>query len=118
MLSDSAKWLAICHGYDDIRQEAFAYGFGTRWQQLVDDTRAGITTLTAWSSFLDAVERAAADEQNFLSKGDPFSRRLAAQRAVSGDYVCAAGRCERSVPVERAGRPPTCALFDVPMAPG
>lgn len=118
MFSDSTKWSAICHGYDDIRQEAFAYGFGTRWQQLIEDTRAGATTLTDWSSFLDDVDRAAEDERNFISKGDPFSRRVAALWAASGDYVCAAGRCERSVPVERAGQPPTCALFDVPMARG
>jgi hypothetical protein len=118
VFSDSTKWSAICQGHDDIRQEAFAYGLGTRWQRLVEDTRAGATTLTDWSSFLAAIDRAADDEQNLISKGDPFSRRVAALWAASGDYVCAAGRCGRSAPAERAGQPPACALFDVPMAPG
>lgn len=118
MLSEGMKWSTLCHGYDDIRQHAFAYGLGAEWQQLVDGTRAGTTTLTEWGRFLDEVDRKAADELNFISKGDPFHRRLAALRAASGDYVCAASRCERNAPMERAGTPPTCALFDLPMVPG
>lgn len=116
-MNDSTKWSALCHDYDGIRQDAFAYGFGARWRKLVETTRSGTATLTDWTRFLQDVEQAAEEERDIITKGDPLGRRLAALRAESGDYTCATSRCDRSAQAERVGVPATCALFDRPMAP-
>ncbi|MEU6644574.1 hypothetical protein ABZ863_18745 [Saccharomonospora sp. NPDC046836] len=116
MLTDSTKWATICEDYDKIRVDAFAFGYGDVWEELMDSTRSGSAKISDWAKFLSDVNNAAEGSQNIISKGDPFQRRSAALHAMSGGFVCATGRCDRSASPLTATMPPQCPLFDRPMA--
>ena len=116
-MNDRTTWTAVCRAYHDIKGDAHAYGFGTRWRLLVEATRVGSATPSEWDALVEDIEARADDESNFISKGNADERRAAALRAAAGDYVCAAGLCDRSAPEERADRVPVCLLLDRPMTP-
>lgn len=112
-------WADICIRLPRIREEATVVQERDRYEDLLEDTRAGLDTLDGWNALTWKIDRLLRNARTqVIRDGDKAAETPSWLRGrFRVAHRCPLDHCDRSV-VAAPGGAPRCALFAAEMEPG
>ena len=119
MSDESHTWARLCHEFHDLRLGANRHELGSRWRELVRQSRDGEPDLQGWEALERKVMQLNEAEDDFTLRGDDWEQTSGdadewPEPAEDGEFGCPEHRCSR-IDHPIFGERPRCELFDKDM---